>query len=110
MCCSGAHQVASGQLNRIESAFAEAAYDSGSRSCVSYAANSIYFMAAARSLGIAMIPGASIAGRLAWSARAGSLIARGDARSVNSRSGLRAQQSDMRAPTPPCRENFAERN
>jgi hypothetical protein len=29
MCCSGADHMASGDLNRIESAFAEAALDSG---------------------------------------------------------------------------------
>src|SRR5215472_6766911 len=103
MCCSGADHMASGYLNRIESAFAEAALDSGLWGRALKIAETGSFGVTVLPLGGVAIPEAIFPGRAARSARAGicagSLVAPGAA--LLNRAPVRESMPfDMRPPTP----------
>jgi|SRR6516165_3422160 len=82
MCCSGAGHMASGDLNRIESAFAEATLDSGLWRRALNTTETASFKTTPLPLGSLRIPGALVPGWVVWSARSGSLVAPGDALSA----------------------------
>jgi hypothetical protein len=111
MCCSGADHMASGDLNRIESAFAEAALDPGLWSRGLNTANTANFRTTPLALGSGRIPGALISGWVARSARSGSLVAPSDATfgAIARRFARASMPFDMRPPTPPRRENFRKK-
>src|SRR5215831_6422355 len=70
MCCSGADHMASGDLDRIESAFAEATLDSGLWSRALNLTEIGSFGTALLPLVGTTIPGALFPGCVVWSARA----------------------------------------
>ena len=91
--------MASGDLSRIENAFAEAVLDSGLWSRALNTAETLNFRTTPLPLGSVGILGALIPGMDAWSARSGSLAHQATRSRCKSRGGF-----DMRPSTPSRRK------
>ena len=101
--------MASGNLKRFESAFAEAALDPGFWSRGLNATNTADFRTIPLALG--RIPGALISRWVARSARSGSLVAPSDATfgAIARRFARASMPFDTRPTMPPRRENFRKK-